>query len=376
MMMSTSRRDFLKTAVAAGGAAGLGVLGGWRTYGSESLGPKKSLSILILGGTGFIGPYQVRYALARGHTVTLFNRGKTKPHLFPELEKLRGDREAGDLEALKGREWDVVIDNSSGRPRWTREAAELLRDAANLFYYTSSTGVYYPYHSIDIDEDAPVLDADPEESDDGPSYGVRKVLSERAAEAAFPGRAIVVRPHLIAGPDDPTDRFTYWPVRMSRGGEVMAPGQPTDPIQFIDVRDLTEFTMTLIEGSVGGVFNGVGPLSRMSAAEMLYGIRAISSTDVSFTWVDADFLSEHRVRGWSHLTVWINPTGDYMGMDQINNERSVANGLTFRPLAVTARDTLDWWNSLPEERRAEPRNGLAPDREVEVLAIWHARDER
>ena len=375
-MRSTSRRDFVKTAVAAGGAAGLGALGGWRTYGSGSPRPTKSLSILILGGTGFIGPYQVRYALARSHTVTLFNRGKTKPHLFPELEKLRGDREAGDLEALKGREWDVVIDNSSGRPRWTREAAELLSDSANLFYYTSSTGVYYPYHSIDIDEDAPVLDADPVESDDGPSYGVRKVLSERAAEAAFPGRAIVVRPHLIAGPDDPTDRFTYWPVRMSRGGEVMAPGQPTDPIQFIDVRDLTEFTMSLIEGSAGGVFNAVGPLSRMSVAEMLYGIRAISSTDVSFTWIDADFLSEHRVRGWSHLTVWINPTGDYMGMDQINNERSVANGLTFRPLAVTARDTLDWWNSLPEERRAEPRNGLAPDREVEVLAIWHARNER
>ena len=369
--MTITRRNF----VTLSAAAGLGLLSE-KTAGARLIPrARESLRILVLGGTGYIGPYQVRFAVERGHTVTLFNRGKSNPGLFPDLEQLRGDREASDLTALEGREWDAVIDNANARPRWTHESAQLLKSTAKQYLYTSSTGVYYPYNDVDIDEDAPVLDKDPEEPADGPSYGVRKVLSERAAQEAFDGRTTIVRPHLIAGPGDPTDRFTYWPARIDRGGEVMAPGVPTDSIQFIDVRDLTEWSIRLLEERITGVFNVVGPRSRMSVAGLLYGIRAITSSDVSFTWVSADFLAQHEVGGWTDLPVWIAPEGEYRGMDQINNRRAVANGLTFRPLAVTALDTLDWWKAQSEERRAAPRFGLAPEREVEVLAAWNARED-
>jgi 2'-hydroxyisoflavone reductase len=205
----------------------------------------------------------------------------------------------------------------------------------------------------------------------GMSYGGLKARCEQEAKQAFPGRAIIVRPGLIVGPGDYTDRFTYWPVRIHRGGEVMAPGNPSDPVQFIDARDLGEWMVRLVEDRAIGVYNGTGPASRMSIAEMLYGIRATTGGEVAFTWVDAGFLAEHEVQPWQHMTVWVPGDGEFAGMSQVSIEAAKISGLTFRPLADTATDTVEWWSGLPEERRAAPKAGLPPDREQEVLAAWH-----
>ncbi len=369
--MDASRRDFLRSCAVAGGALGLGMIPGAQSGRamSKSADP---LRILILGGTSFIGPHQVRYAVERGHTVTLFNRGRTNPQLFPELEKLRGDRD-GDLEALKGREWDAVIDNSAMIPRWVRDSAQLLKDAAGQYLYVSTLSVYQGYPEPGMDESAPVqtIDDPTIEQVNGRTYGPLKALCEQEAERAFPGRAAIVRPGLIVGPGDRTDRWTYWPVRIARGGEVLAPGDPGDLVRYIDARDLAEWCVHMLEAREAGVYNAVGPRSHLSMAEMLYGIRAITSVGISFTWADADFLAEHEVRPWSHMPAWLPPRDGNVGYGSISRERAIAKGLSFRPLAVTARDTLDWWQSLPEERRASPRAGLSAEREKEVLAAWH-----
>jgi 2'-hydroxyisoflavone reductase len=209
----------------------------------------------------------------------------------------------------------------------------------------------------------------------GQLYGPLKVLSEREGEKWFPGRTTIVRPGLIVGPHDPSDRFTYWPVRIDRGGEVLAPGNPTDPVQIIDTRDLSEFVIRLAEEKVIGTFNATGPRSPLSLAEMLYGIRAVTSgsNEISFTWVDAAFLAQQNVRGWSDMPTWIAPRADNAGWSRVSIARALDKGLTFRPLAVTARDTIDWFASLPAERRANMLAGLKPEREKEVLAAWHAR---
>ncbi len=365
----TTRREFLQSSAAAAGAFA------WRGTDSLFAGQAttragKPLRILILGGTTYLGPYQIRYALQRGHQVTIFNRGQTIPTLFPDLftqvEKLTGDRD-GDLESLKGREWDAVIDNSATNPKWVRDSAELLKDRVGLYLYTSSTGAYYPYLTPDIDESTPVVtELDPEA---GPSanYGVNKSLSEIEARAAFPDRAIVVRPHYIIGPGDPNDRLTYWVVRIDVGGEVLAPGDPDDPVQLIDVRDLTEWMIHMLENSHTGTYNATGPRSRLSSAEFVSGIRSITSSAVSFTWVGTDFLLEHEV---PYMVPWVVPRGDTLGMSTISAARALNKGLTYRPLAVTALDNLEWWKRQPEERRAR-LSDLPNQREREILAAWH-----
>ena len=314
----------------------------------------------------------MRYALERGHTVTLFNRGRTKPYLFPELfptlEQLHGDRN-GDLEALKGRKWDAVIDNSATDPKWVHDSAQLLRDSVTYYMFTSSTGVHYPYLTHDIDESVQPRLVDDPATGEATSYGVQKSLSEIEAEKAFPGKAIIVRPHYIIGPGDPKDRLTYWAARIDLGGEVLAPGDPNDPVQFIDVRDLTEWMIRMIEDETTGTFIATGPSSRLSTAEMIYGIRSVTSSEISFTWVDTDFLIEHEVR---YMVPWVAPRGDTLGMSTLSGGRAIANGLTYRPLAVTARDTLDWWNSQSDDRRSR-MGGLTAQREIEVLAAWHGR---
>ena len=267
------RRDFVRLAALVGGAVSAegisaGELGAISPDGvleegssSPSAESRRALRILVLGGTGFIGPHQVSYALARGHTVTLFNRGLTAPELFPEVEQLRGDRAAGELQALGGsREWDVVIDNSATDPQWVRDSAQLLAGRAGQYIFISTQSVYASRAEIGIDETAPVGRPDlPKDQWQG--YGPSKALCEEAAETAFPGRATVVRPSLIVGPGDTTDRWTYWPVRVMRGGTVVAPGTHGDPVQFIDVRDLSEWVIRLGEESTFGVFNAVGPAS-------------------------------------------------------------------------------------------------------------------
>jgi 2'-hydroxyisoflavone reductase len=382
--MNGSRRDFVLTA--ASGVMGVGLLGGdVLTRTRPDLGEMrvqqadKSLRILILGGTGFTGPFQAKYALDRGHEVTIFNRGRTQPTVLPEVfdrvEKLVGDRD-NDLDSLKGREWDAVIDNSSSIPRWVSQSAELLKDSVDTYLFTSSLSVYADNSKIGINEDDPIaqLEDPTVEEITGATYGGLKGLCEEETQAAFPDGAIIVRPGLIVGPGDRSDRWTYWPVRIARGGEVMAPGTPDDPTQHIDARDLAEFDIHLIEQHALGTFNAVGPLSQLTMAALLYGIRAVTSNvEISFTWVDADFLTEHEVQPWSEMTSWVPPRGEMAGFSSFANSRAVAAGLRFRPLAVTAKDTLDWWATLPEERTASPRAGLAADKEQRVLEAWHAR---
>lgn len=381
--MATSRRDFVR--MAAAGAMGLGmapgVLAAERLASSAPV-PRapRSLRILILGGTGFTGPYQIQYALDRGHQVTTFNRGRTNPELFRgKVEQLTGDRN-GDLSALEGREWDVVIDNPTTLPRWVRDVGRILQGKTGHYVFISTISVYADTSRPGMDEDSPLLsfNGDPLEvtqeqlRDNLGLYGPLKAAAEREAEKWFPGRTTIIRPGLIVGPGDQSDRFTYWPVRIARGGEVLAPGNPTDPVQIIDARDLAEWTIRVVEQQAFGVYNATGPAARLSIAEMLYGIRAVTSANVRFTWVDADFLASQRVRPWSHMPVWVPFTPQTAGFADVSIARALARGLTFRPLAVTAKDTLDWFEALPDERKSQLRAGLPAEREAEVLAAWHA----
>jgi 2'-hydroxyisoflavone reductase len=371
--MSTTRREFVQRSILAAGAVGLS--GFTQPAGREAatIRAAKSLRLLILGGTTYLGPYQIRHALERGHEVTIFNRGRTKPYLFTELfdrvEWLTGDRN-GDLKSLEGREWDAVIDNSATNPEWVRASAGLLQDSVEYYLYTSSTGVYFPYRSHGITESVrPRLETDPD-GGGASEYGVNKALSELEAQKAFPEGAIIVRPHYILGPGDPNDRLTYWVARVDVGGEVLAPGNRSDPVQYIDVRDLTEWMIRMVEEGNAGVYNATGPLSQLSVAELVHGVRAITSSAVSFTWVDTDFLAEHGVY---YMVPWVAPRGDTLGMSTISAERAIEKGLTYRPLAVTAWDNLEWWKAQSEERRAklEP---LPNDKEIEVLNAWHGRE--
>ena len=388
--MPLDRRDFLRSACVVGGGLALGTgsaLGASR--GSEA---SRSLSgegpafhtfqgtpkrLLILGGTGFIGPSMVRYAVERGHEVTIFTRGRTEADI-PDVEHLIGDR-TGDLSALEGRSWDVVLDNNARDYRWVELSTDLLRDAAEHYVFVSSIsafnpgdmdleGVTYPLSKPIVDEDAPLF-ARPEDFQEGQEapYGLSKTLGEQASEAAFPGKTTIVRPGLIVGPGDPTDRFTYWPVRIDKGGEILAPGDGSDPAQNIDVRDLTEWIVRLAEEGTIGRFNATGPGTRMSVAEMLYGIRAITSTPGTLTWVPFEFLREHEVRPWTDMPAWI--PNDPISF--VSVERAVAAGLTFRPLADTALDTLHWHEARPEEERNNLQVGISPEREREVLTAWH-----
>ena len=358
------RRSFLRTSALA--TLGLALPGS--AAAREAPRAAAPLRILILGGTGFIGPYQVRYAVARGHQVSIFTRGRREADLPESVEHLVGDR-AADLGALRGRTWDVVIDNSATDPQWVRDSATLLADAADRYIYVSSTGVYLPYLTRGIDETVQPRLVDPDGKTE--SYGVRKALSEREAQAAFGDRAVIVRPHYIVGPGDPTDRFPYWPVRIARGGEVLVPGRRDDPVQWIDVRDLTEWMIHLAEQRATGVYNATGPGSPLTLEEFVHGVRAATTADVRWTWVDdCDFLEASQL---TYAVPWVIPRGDTLGMSTISERRAVAAGLTYRPLAVTALDTLAWWASVPEARRSAPRFVLSPAREAEILAAWHAR---
>ena len=381
--MTSSRREFLKATGVAGAALGLGI-GAREAVAAGTTDARtgtrrveraaKPLRILILGGTGFIGPHQVRYARERGHTVTLFNRGKTNPGLFPDVEKLAGDRAVGDYKALAGRDWDVVIDNPTTVPRWVREAGAALKGHAKQYVFISTISVYAANDVPDADESAATMTAPEPTSEDARTYyGPLKALSEKEAEKAFPGHTTVIRPGLIVGPGDYSDRFTYWPARFQRGGEVLAPGAPTDPVQMIDARDLAEWTIRVVEDGTVGTYNATGPQSRLTMSEMLGAIRGVMSTDAYLTWVDAPFLETQKVGAWMDMPVWVPPEGEERGFAQRDVRRAVARGLTFRPLAVTAKDTLDFYNGEPEDRKAKLRAGLTPEREKAALAAWHAR---
>ncbi len=327
----------------------------------------RPLRVLILGGTGFIGPHQVRYAMYRGHSVTLFNRGRSNPGLFPGVETLIGDRD-GDLAALEGREWDAVIDNSGYVPRHVRDSAELLADSVGQYLFTS-TGSVYDFDQDQLTEDARLLPLeDPTSEDVNRYYGPLKVLCEEAVRETFGSHGTVVRLHVVAGPGDPTHRFTYWPVRVHRGGDVILPGSKDTPVQFIDVRDLVEFEIHLLERGTGGTFNAAGPtLDEMGMAEFAYGVRSITASPVRFHWVDGEFVRTQQLR----VPLWYGDGGSNRGINRVRSHRAVAAGLEFRPLAVTALDTLAWFETQPGDFRA----GIPIDaeREAAALAAWRAR---
>lgn len=332
-----------------------------------------SLKILFIGGTGFIGPHMVRAAMARGHVPTLFHRGKTNPGLFPNVEQVLGDRDGG-LAPLAGRIWDAVIDTSGFVPRVVRASAQLLKASVGQYLFISTGDVYRDFSTENMDEDAPLaILEDPKSEDAGKYYGPLKVLCEREVRDAFPSHSIVVRPGWIVGPGDNLNLFTYWPVRIDRGGEVLAPGDPTDPVQIIDARDMAEWIVRMLEAGTTGTFNAFGPGSPLSIAEFLYGIRAITSSPVSFTWVSTDFLMGQQVKPWRDIPIWYPPIGDHKGNGLISPKRAIAAGLTYRSLAVTARDTLDWYRSWGEDwESSKRRRGLTAAREAELLAAWKA----
>jgi 2'-hydroxyisoflavone reductase len=384
--MSTSRRNFLKLSAVAGGGIGLGLIPGASAFSAAetvgSTGPAaKPLNILILGGTGFQGPQQVRYALSRGHKVTVFNRGKTHPGELPkEAEQLIGDRN-GQLDALKGRKWDVVLDNPTTLPVWVRDAAQILQGNVDRYVFISTISVYSDNSKPGMDETGPLAkytgpDAMKETQATARSnprlYGALKVLSEAEAEKWFPGKTLIIRPGLIVGPGDETDRFTYWPVRVDRGGEVMAPGEPSDTVQFIDARDLAEWTIRMVEQGTTGIFNATGPKSPLTMSEMLDGIKKATKSNAKFTWVNADFLTAHNIKPWSDMPVWVAPRGEQTGFTRISVKKAVSKGLTYRSLGDTTQATLEWFKKQTAERQATLRSGIKPEREKEVLALWHA----
>ena len=326
--------------------------------------------ILILGGTGFLGPHLVDAARARGHSVTLFNRGKTRPELFPDVEKLRGDRD-GDLRALEGRTWDTVIDTSGYVPRVVRTSAELLAPHVRQYAFISTISVYADTSKVGIDEDSPVATAPDPKTEDVPSfYGALKALCERTVSEVFPERATNIRPGLIVGPYDPTDRFTYWPVRVAAAGEVLAPGDPKYDVQFIDVRDLAAFILNSVEQGHAGIFNATG--APLPMGDMLARTKAALKSNAEFTWVDVPFLDQNKVQPWSDMPAWVPPVEGNEGFASVKIDRAVAAGLTFRPVEDTVTATLEWWNTLPEARRAKMRAGITREREAELLAAWHA----
>ena len=381
--MRSTRRDFLKQSAIVGGSVGLGLMSGSSAFTNAV--KVKPLKILILGGTGFTGPFQVRYALSRGHAVTVFNRGKTHPGELPkEAEQLLGDRN-GQLDALKGRKWDVVIDNPTTLPVWVRDAAQILKGNVDRYVFISTISVFSDVSKPGTDENGPLAkyegaDAMKEtqatlRASNYGLYGPLKVLSEKEAEKWFPGKALVIRPGLIVGPGDETDRFTYWPVRVARGGEVLAPSDGNDPVQFIDARDLAEWTIRMVEQGGTGTYNATGPKQKLTIGKMLDSIKQATKSDARFTWADADFLAAQKVAPWSDMPVWVPARGDSAGFSLINNTKALSKGLTFRSVADSTNATLEWFRKQPAERQAKLKAGITAEREAAVLAAWQARKQ-
>lgn len=371
--MKTTRRTFLESAAAAAAMAALAGCAKKNDGATKQVAKGAGRKILILGGTGFLGPQLVEAALQRGHTLTLFNRGKTRPGLFPDVEKLRGDRD-GKLDALKGRRWDAVIDTSGYVPRIVKMSADLLKDSVDHYLFVSSISVYDEPKAGSGEDAALMTMEDPANEEVRKHYGALKALSEGAAEASMPGRVTNIRPGLIVGPGDPTDRFTYWPVTIDRAGEqgtpVLAPGDGTDPVQFIDVRDLAAWMIGVVEKKTTGVFNAVGPEGRLAMSGLLDACKQGASSDAELVWVPASFLEKKEVSPWMEMPVWV-PAPDN-GFSQLSSAKAIAAGLAFRPVLETVEGTLAWWKTLPEERRAKLRAGISPERETELLAAWKA----
>ncbi len=387
MIASGSRRRFLfgTSAALVGGLVGCGPRGQQPGSTTPEPGPPAPLPeigepkssgkfrLLVLGGTGFIGPHIVDAALAKGWEVTLFNRGKTRPELFPDVEKLQGDRD-GKLDALKGKKWDAVIDNSGYVPRIVKDSATLLADNVGQYVFVSSISAYaekiYGKKGItEADEVATMPDPTVERVME--FYGALKALCEQAAEAAMPGRVTNVRPGYIVGPGDPTDRFTYWPLRVEKGGEMVAPGTPNDPIQYIDARDLAAWMINAVEQKHVGVYNLCGPVEPTTMGQFLQTCKEVTGSDAKPVWIDSTFLGDNGAQLGVDLPIWVPDDDEMGGFARVSNAKAVATGLVTRPTADTIRDLLKWFHEQPETRQKTVRAGWLPQKENEMLAAFH-----
>ena len=325
------------------------------------------MRILIIGGTRFLGRHLVESALERSHEVTLFNRGKSNPNLFPQLETILGDREQ-DVEKLKGRIWDAVIDVSGYLPRIVHLSAEVLKESVARYVFISSISVYEDFKQTGIDESYPVgkLQDEMVEEITGETYGPLKALCEKVVQDIYREGALIIRPGLIVGPHDPTDRFTYWPVRIARGGDVLAPQKPEAPIQVIDVRDLSNFILKLIQENASGVYNATGPDYELNIGKLLDVSKQVTGSNANIHWASVDFLNQHKVEAWSDMPTWVPDDEEGVGFSRVDVSKAIEAGLRFRPLEETVRDTLAWAQTRPADH--EWRAGLTAEREAQVLA--------
>jgi 2'-hydroxyisoflavone reductase len=371
--MNTTRRRLIQagllggTAMAAGLPQALAAMSG---HGSGS----KPLRILVLGGTGFIGPHMVREALVRGHDVSLFNRGRTNDDLFPDLTTYLGDRN-NKLDALEGQAWDAVIDNSGYVPRHVADSARLLAGAADQYLFISSISVYASF-GVANEENSPLATMPDETVEEvtGETYGPMKALCEQRAREEFGAdRVTVLRPTYICGPGDHTDRYSYWPVRTMKGGEMLWPGSPSDPIQIVDVRDLATFTVDCLEKRVTGTYNTATPPGEFTMGDLLADCRAVTAADVAPVWVDTDFVREHELVAGRDLPIWSPPDGEEGKVALTSGAAAYEKGLRIRPTRETARDTIRWWKTLPAERTATLKAGLDPAQEARLLAEWQKK---
>lgn len=371
--MRNTRRQFIQGAAAM---AGLSAITGCATASMASSDKPAPKRILVLGGTGFLGPAIVEAAKARGHSLTLFNRGKTRPGLFPDVEKRQGDRDPKKGEGLKSLEtgeWDAVIDDSGYVPRIVGASASLLGPRVKQYIYISSISCYKEPSPIGGDEDTPLATmADPTVETMGKNfenYGALKALCEQAAEKAVPGRTTIVRPGYIVGPDDPTGRFTYWPVRFDKGGEIVVPGAPTDPLQVIDVRDLAAWLVLLVENHTIGKFNAVGPEQPLQWGRVIKACQNATKTPGTITWVPGEFVAKLKD---IDFPIWSPYTGETKGFHTWNVQRALKAGIKFRPVEQTVNDLLAWYQGQLKAEGGRVKLAFSPEDEAKVLAAWKA----
>ncbi len=381
--MKKSRRKFIQAGVLGGAGiatGGFGLAANAESTANKSkqvgdqAGKGRYLNILILGGTGFIGPHMVREALRRGHRVSLFNRGQTNDSLFPDLPHFVGDRDNG-LDSLKGHRWDAVIDNSGYVPRHVADSAALLASAVSHYLYVSTISVYASFLQPNS-EDSPLGTMANENNEEvtGETYGPLKALCEkRVAEQIAAEDLTILRPTYICGPGDRTDRFSYWPIRTASGGDMLWPGTRNDPVQIIDVRDLATFTIDCIERKTAGIYNTVTPAGMYDMGQLHDDCLAVSAADMKAIWVDNQFVAQQNLGEGRDLPIWAAPDGEARAVALVDGARAVAAGLNNRPVRETARDTLTWWSTLPAERTASLRAGLSAAREAEALAAWESQ---
>lgn len=328
--------------------------------------------VLILGGTGFIGPHFVEALQAAGHELTLFNRGKSKPGLFTNIKTLTGDRN-GDVEALKNGEWDAVIDNSGYLPKHVKLTAELLKARAPYYLFISSISAYADWNKPSIDEDYPLATlTEPETDNIGRHYGPLKAACEKVVADTYGASSALIRPTYIVGPGDSTDRFTYWPVRVSKGGTMLAPGSAQDPMQFIDVRDLADFVRLCVERKLSGAFNVCNPPRATTIGSVLQTSKGLTQAATEWEWVSRDFLKEHRLSPSAALPLYADPEGPTAGVALVSSARAQAQGLKFRELKTTIADTLAWHQKRPAAEQ-QPKAWLTAEREAELLQLWQKR---